>query len=458
MFDTLIRQGNIVLPGRGVVKGDVGIRDGKIAAVADGLDPAGAAEVIDAEGKYVFPGAIETHSHLGLAKGAADFDTETSAAVLGGVTTNLFFLRQPFPYEELYDTIRRDAAERSYTDYALHLVLISEEHLNSIPKYVEEMGITSFKFYLTYRGEQAKTGLYGGTMQTFGSLDNGYMLDCFRAIARYPKAMAIVHAEDIEIIARVTKKIKDSGRDDMAAYSESRPTFAEAEGVRRAISFAKEAGCRVNILHLTSERALEAFYEQKRTYDKCYLEVCQPYLMLDQTDITSNEFKVRPPLRRPEDREALWRALLRGDVNSVGSDHVPRLAEEKTGSVWKQAAGVPGTQYLFYNMLDEAHFRRGLPLETLAEQISLRPAKLYGLYPKKGDVSVGCDADLLIVDFGRSTTLRKDSFPSYSDYNVYEGKEIPAFIERTLVRGRTVALEGKLTGLRGGEYIARKGK
>lgn len=457
MFDTLLLNGNIVFPGREITTGDIAIKDGKIAAVSAGPLLAQARHVIDATGKYIFPGVIETHSHMGLAKGDEDLSTETGAAALGGVTTVLFFLRQPSPYEELYRHILEEAPKRCSTDYSFHIVLITEEHLRSVPRYVEELGVTSFKLYLTYRGAEAKTGLYGGGMETFDTLDDGYVLDCFRAIGRYPKGLAIVHAEDIEIVNRAKKAIMEQGLDDMASYARSRPPVAEAEGVRRALFFGRDAGCRVNILHLTSAAGLAAFEEGKRLGGECFIEVCHPYLMLGEEDVASTLFKVRPPLRPMADREALWQAVKDEKVETIGSDHVPRKTSEKEGSVWRPAAGLPGSQYLFLNMLREGHFKRGISLTRLAEQLSLQPARLYGMEREKGDIRPGCDADLVVVDFNRTTALNLNDFPSYSDYNVYEGQTAPAYIERTMVRGRTVALDGKLTGERAGKFIPRKG-
>lgn len=456
MFDTILKNANIVMPGKGIAKGSIAISDGKIAAVfGEDQDIGEAREVIDAEGKFVMPGAIETHSHLGLAKGDEDVVSETDAAALGGVTTVLFFLRQHSPYEEIYRHIIETAEKSSRIDYSFHIVLISEEHLKNVPKYVEEMGVTSFKFYMTYRGNEARTGRYGGGFDEFDTLDDGFMFDCFEAIGKYKNAMAIVHAEDIEIINRCKKKIIDAGLDDMVSYAASRPDFAEAEGVRRALNFGKETGCSVNILHLTSEKALKAFFECKKEND--YVEVCQPYIMLSQDDVASTLFKVRPPLRPLSDKNALWDAIMAGKINSIGSDHVPRKTEEKTGSVWRPAAGLPGTQYLLLNMLQEAHINRGMPLEQLSELLSLRPAKLYSL-DCKGDICVGKDADLVVVDFNKSTILKMDDFPSFSDYNVYEGKKIDAAIDMTMVRGRIVAKDGKLTDKTGGKFIFRKGE
>lgn len=456
MTDTILRGGNIVFPGKGVTAGDIAIANGKITAVSRGRLEREAGEVVDLAGKYVFPGVIETHSHLGLAGGDEDIRTETDAAALGGVTTVLFFLRQPLPYEALYEHVVSVASRASRIDYSFHIVALTENHLASIPRYVEEMGVTSFKFYLTYRGTEAKTGLYGGAVLPCGTLDDGFLLEGFRQVAKYPRALALAHAENIEIINRARAELMGKGLDDMEAYALSRPDVAEAEGVGRALCLGRAAGCRVNILHLTSRAALEAFRRNSGPKDGFHIEVCHPYLALGAEDAVSTLFKVRPPLRPKADREALWEAVFSGEVGSVGSDHVPRRLAEKEGSVWRPAAGLPGTQYLFLNMLDQAHFQRGMPLETLAELLSLRPAKLYGL-DDKGDIAPGKDADLLVADFGGSTALDAEAFPSYSDYSPYQGREVAAKVAMTFVRGRCVARDGRLTEHTGGAFLFRKG-
>lgn len=456
-MSTILRNANIVFPSKDIVLGDIGISEGRICQLScNGMHLKGD-NVIDLEGKYIFPGAIETHSHLGLARGDDDIRTETDAAVLGGVTTILFFLRQPSSYEDLYCHIHRVAGVHSRVDYSFHIVLITEEHLRNIPHYIEDFGVSSFKLYLTYRGDDVETGIYGGKVVKVPSIDDGYIFDAFRAISKYPKALAIVHAENVEIINRQKSKIISDGFDDMVHYAQSRPSYTEADGVRKTLFFARETGCAVNILHLTSKEALEAFLKIRQYCDKFYVEACQPYLMLSQKDVSSPLFKVRPPLRTECDRDALWQAIFDRAIYTIGSDHVPRRMSEKEGSVWKPAAGLPGTQYLFLNMLDEGCFRRGMSFPRLAELLSLQPAMLYGLH-NKGDIRIGADADLVCVDLSASTVLNTDNFPSFSDYSIYNMKTIPAKITFTMVRGRIVAQDGKLTDIKGGQYIHRLGK
>jgi dihydropyrimidinase len=456
LFDTVILNGSIVFPGRQVSEGNIGILNGKIAAITNKNVGIEGKTVINAQGKYIFPGIIETHSHLGIGAGEEDLVTETRAASLGGVTTVLFFLRQPMAYDSLYCYVRDLGEKKSYIDFSFHIVLMTDEHLNSVPRYIEDFGITSFKFYLTYRGSDAKMSGFGGHMMEFPGVNDGFMLDCFRELSNYPKSIVMVHAENIEIINRYKEKLISQGRSDLHVWALSRPVFAEVEGVHRAMFFAKEAGCRINILHITSQDALKEVIEFRKIYNKIFVEVCHPYLVLNNNHVTSKKFKLRPPLRNPEDNEALWYGIQNGDINTVGSDHVPRKLEAKMGDIWSPAAGAPGTPYLFPIMLSEGYHKRNIPLTKIAELLSLNPAQLYGLYPGKGDIRIDCDADLVIVDLDREYTIDMFDVVSYSDYILYDDFKLKGYPEVTIVRGKIIAQDGNVKGPSGwGKFIAR---
>lgn len=309
---------------------------------------------------------------------------------------------------------------------------------------------------MTYRGEDARTTNFGGKSIQFDSITDGYILESFERIAKYEKAVAIVHAEDIEIIHRMKRKLIKEGRSDLKAWALSRPVIAEVEGVRRTLTLAKETGCRVNILHITSESALNEALEFKKNYNKIYIEACHPYLVLNEQDITSKKFKLRPPLRTKRDNERLWEAVKAGDINTIGSDHVPRKLAAKMGDIWSPAAGAPGTPFLLPIMLSEGYHKRHIPLTDIAKTLSLNPARLYGLYPKKGDIAIGFDADLVIVDLNREYVLKSSNIKQYSDYILYEDWRVKGYPETTIVRGQVVAQTGKVVGNPGwGKFIRR---
>ena len=456
MFDTVVLNGNIVYPGRNISCGNIGISKGKIEAITGPEVELQGMHVIDAAGKYIFPGIIEPHSHLGIGAGEEDLSTETSSAAIGGVTTVLFFLRQNTPYDEAYREIKSMGESKAYIDFSFHIVLITEEHLSSIPRYINDFGITSFKLYLTYRGEDAKTTTFGGIPIQFDTISDGYLLENFGKLSDYPKAVAIVHAEDIDIVHRAKKKLMSEGRTDLEAWALSRPVIAEVEGVRRILAFAKETGCKVNILHITSGQALQEAVEFRKKYNKVFIEACHPYLVLNEEDATSNKYKLRPPLRTKKDNERLWEAVKVEDINTVGSDHVPRKMAAKAGDIWSPAAGAPGTPYLFPIMLGEGYHKRQIPVTSIANTLSLNPAKLYGLYPQKGDISVGFDADLVIVDLDREYILKASDINQYSDYILYEDLKVKGYPELTIIRGKVVAQDGKVVGNSGwGRFVKR---
>ncbi|HTU00654.1 MAG TPA: amidohydrolase family protein, partial [Candidatus Sulfotelmatobacter sp.] len=384
-FDLVIRGGTLVRPGQAPVAGSLGIRDGKIAAVTDASIRLSGPETIEADGLHIFPGVIEPHAHWDLGNGLEDFTTESRSALLGGVTTVLFFLRRNVPYDAMFAQYKEYGEAHSFIDFGFHAVLLTEEQLAEVDHYVRDLGITSFKYYLTFRGEDA------APMKIKG-VDDGFMLDCFLAVARHPQALVIAHCENIEVVQRVRARLKAQGRDDMQAWQASRPVLAEVEGVRRAMLFAEAAGCRLNVLHLTTAAALDETRAFRARYPRVFVEVCHSYLTCNGDAPVPLAAKMRPPLRTSADNEALWRGLADGSIFTVGSDHVPRKLTRKQGSVWASDTGCPGTAMLLPILLSEGHHKRGLPLEQIAALTSHNPAQLYGL-PRKGVLEPGADAD-----------------------------------------------------------------
>ncbi len=448
-FDLIICGGTLVRPGEEPAPGTIGIRDGKIAALADPAVPLEGREVIDARRLHVFPGVIEPHAHWDLGNGLEDFVTESRSALLGGVTSVLFFLRRNVPYGPMFAQYKGYGEAHSLIDFGFHAVLLTEEHLREVDHYVQDLGITSFKYYLTFRGEDASHMKIAG-------VDDGFMFDCFQAVARHPKALVIAHCENIELVQRVRARLKAEGRDDMEAWQASRPALAEVEGVRRAMLFAEAAGCRLNILHLTAGAALDEVRAFRKRYPHVSVEVCHSYLTWNGDRPVPLAAKMRPPLRTGADNEALWRGVADGSVNTIGSDHVPRRLERKRGSVWASDTGCPGTALLLPILLSEGHHRRGLPLQQIAALTSRNPARLYGLHPRKGTLAPGADADLALVDLDAERTVHAEDLQSFADYTLYEGWKVRGWPVHTLVRGQWALQDGKVVGTPGsGRYLPR---
>lgn len=449
LLDRVIRGAILVQPGKDPHPGSLGIRDGKIAAVCDpGVDLL-TRETFDAAGAYLFPGVIEPHAHWGLGAGLSDLTTESRSAAYGGVTTVLFFLRKNEPYQPLFEEWVRHGEAQSVVDFGMHIVLMNEAQLAQIDHYLGDLGITSFKCYLTYRGEDA-------AFMGVKDLDDGFLLEAFRRVARQSRALVIAHCENIELIHRARAELRAAGRDDMQAWQASRPVLAEVEGVRRAMFFAEATGCRLNILHLTTAAALAEVTAFRRRFPHIHVEVCHSYLTWHDAPNLPRAAKVKPPLRRAADQEALWQGLAGGSVDTVGSDHVPRRLAAKDGSIWNPYTGCPGTATLLPVLLSEGHHKRGLPLGRIAELTALNPACLYGLYPRKGSLEVGSDADLTLVDLEEERQVRAPDLLSYADYSLYEGWTLKGWPTHTMVRGQWVMADRHIVAEPGlGCYLAR---
>ncbi len=455
-YDLVVRGGTLVVPGKNLFSADIGVDGERIAAIATPSDAISGRETIDAAGRYVFPGIIDSHTHVGIGNGYADFDSETRSAALGGVTSLLLFMREPTSYLQLFPVAREAGEELASIDFGFHAVVMTDEHLAEMPAYIDDMGVLSFKFYMTYRGTDARMRTFNLETMTFGGVDDGFMYDVFTAAARDPRTLVMVHCENIEIIQRVRAQLRAAGEDSIDAWNRSRPVVAELDGIRRALILAEATGARLHVLHLTTGAGLEEIRAFKVRYPRAHVEVCHPYLACDETTFPDHRGKMRPPLRSPADREKLWSGVADGTVDSIGSDHVPRPLESKAGSVWGLGSGAPGTPFMLPLMLSEGHHKRGIPLTRLAELLSQQPAQLYGLYPRKGALQVGSDADLTVVDLDHQRTLRAADFPQASDFSLYEGWDLRGWPVETVVRGRRVMSEGEFVGAPGsGRYLAR---
>jgi len=448
-FDKLIAGGTLVVPERGLLNADIGIRAQKIEAILrPGLCTA-AEQIVKAEGLHIFPGIIEPHAHLGLGNGMEDYLTETQSAALGGVTTILAFLRQPEDYLDIFQELKAEAEKRAWIDFGFHAVIMSEPHLLNAERYYHELGISSFKFYLTYRGADAHAMGVSG-------IDDGFMYDLFETVAGLPNGRVILHAENVEVVNRFKQRLQGQGRNDLAAWAESRPDFAEAEAVRRAMYFAEATGCRIHFLHLTSRRALAEIAEFKNRYADISVEVCHPYLCFKKDDMTTLEMKVKPPFRLQSDIDALWAGIRTGLVNSIGSDHVPRPGRTKLDGTWSPVTGVPGTGLLLPVMLSEGYHRRKISLSRIASATSADSARLYNLYPRKGSLAVGSDADLVLVDLEMERTVRASELGSCAGYTPYEGKILKGWPVMVFAGGEFVAENGIIRTDKGrGRYLPR---
>ncbi len=428
---------------------DLVINDGRIAGhLAPGMDVE-ANEVIDSTGRVVLPGVIDPHTHLNLGDPPTSFLTETRAAALHGITTIMNFLMSNDPYAEEYRQYREWGDTQSHVDYGLHAVISTREQMAELDTYINDFGISSFKFFMSFRGEE---GAYIG----LPPIDDGLMYEVLEKLGQRPGTVLCVHTENIEVVWSIRKRLEESGRDDLKAWHESRPPFTEAEAATRAMLFGRETGSTPYIVHTSTAETLAAARSFRRDGGNVYIETCPHYLSHTYESPVGTYGKQNPPLRSPEDREALWQAIADGTVDTIGSDHAARLGDRKQGTIWSASPGQPNMPMILPVMLSEGVHTRGLPLERVAEITSANVARIFGLWPQKGSLQVGADADIAIVDMDETRTVTAAGLQGRADYSIYEGMSYTGWPVQTLVRGKTVSENGQVMASGGnGRYIYR---
>ena len=448
-FDAIIKGGELVLPRLGIIVGDLAIKNGKIAAIVERGDAIEGKEVIDATGRYVMPGVVDPHVHLGLGEPAVEFKSETASAAFGGVTTILYYILGSQPYDEIHKELKESGERDAYVDFGFHLTVAVEEQLADIEKYVTQFGVSSFKLMMSFRGEE---GQYLG----LSGIDDGIMYDLFEAVARFPQGIVSIHPENIEVIWRLRKRLLDQGREDLLAWTEARPAFVEAEAVYRAGYLAHVTGCSLYVVHISSHEALDAALSCRSRYGGVFLETCPHYLTCTVDSVGGVIGKTTPPLRFQDDVDSLWEAIADGSMDTIGSDHAPRRKEKKVGSVWKSSSGFAGVETLLPVLLSEGVNKRGISLQRIAELTSYNPSRIFNLYPRKGTLLPGSDADITVVDLEMEKEITASELHGFCDYSLYEGWKLKGWPTLTMVRGNIVMREGKLLGNPGyGRYIDR---
>jgi dihydropyrimidinase len=458
-FDLAVTGGMVVIPPAGPRPLTVGIMGQRIAALVDPGEPVSARAVVDASGQLVLPGAIDPHVHIGYSgyQGmpvdalASHFETESASALIGGVTSIVVTYRNADPYDGLFSLMREAGEKCSRIDFAYSLGITNDEHLHRIRRYHETLGVTSFKFYMAYRGEEARA-----TGNVYNRYDDGLLFEGMEQIAQVPGGIVMVHPENVEIINRLRARLQAGGRNDLAAWSDSRPPFTEAENVRRALYLAEQVGCEVYIPHLSSAEALEAVIEHRaRRTTPVTVETCPHYLTHTKHSACGALAKVNPPLREAEDMDRLWQALAQGDVDTIGTDHCAVTRDTKRPDIWGAVPGFPGMATMLPVLLRGVGEGRLSPLRV-AEIASYNTARAFGLFPRKGVIAVGSDADLVVVDLARTQTVTAGGLRSRSDFSLYEGQQIRGWPTVTITRGVIAMRDGDvLVGPGGGRYLAR---
>jgi dihydroorotase-like cyclic amidohydrolase len=437
--DLLIRGGRAISPGTDGVPADIAIRNGKILGVLAPGSGVNAGEVLDASGLVIFPGVIDVHLHLGHGKDIArprvpeDAARETAAAAAGGVTTFVPYLMATEPFEAIFEDVVSVTQAGARIDFSYHFIISTEAQLASVPRYVRELGVPSFKIFMNNRGGEGKRlGL--------PDIDDGFLFRLCEAAAEHG-GLVCPHPENIEAawVLRDRLMAQDpDGCGGLAAWNASRPPFLEADAVQRAGLFARQTGARLYIVHTSSRLALEEGRRAREAGTRITIETCPHYLTHSIEWARGDIGKINPPLRERSDCEALWAGIVDGVIDTVATDHIHRDLSSKDGGIWKASPGCPGIDTLLPVLLSEGHHKRKLPLGRIAALASQAPAAAMGLSHRKGRIAVGLDADLAIVDIEGEFTPRRDHLHSSAGYSIYEGVPLRGRVRHTLVGGRFV--------------------
>ncbi len=446
-LDLLVRNGTLVIPGVGQVKADVGIAGGKIVALGEKLTQP-AAETYDATGRTVLPGIFDPHTHIGNELSyESEAETETRAAILGGVTTIGIFLRSlEDSYFDHLPAFRKAMDERSYVDSVFHPQIFTEQQIEEIPGYAEQFGIRSFKFYMS------------GMPGIVKSITDDVLLHGFRTVASLgPDAVACVHCETGALIDGARKELAKKQTGTLADWEDAHPAVAEALAIQTALYLAKLAGAHLYVVHLSSHQGLEVVRAARRAGNHFTVETTTPYLGINSHDPNGFLVKMVPPVRTPEHQTALWEGFLEGSINTVGTDNTSRGRASKRPEAGLHGAR-PGLPALGTHLPALLHYGRlrGVPLEVLVDRATRSPAQVYGIYPQKGTIAVGSDADLVVVDLDLEKVVRAEDLQGMSDFSPFEGKTLRGWPVATIKAGQIIARDGKIVAKANGRYLFRR--
>jgi allantoinase len=470
-FDTVVAGGTLVVPFLGEVRADIGIKDGVIATIADGIASKESDDAIDARGRHVFPGAVDTHYHLGIYRDITDdTESETTSSLVGGVTTVVSYFRtgshylnKTGPYRAIFPEVLEKVSGHAKTDFAFHLAPMTAEHVREIPWLADEMGVSSFKYYMFYKGLNLAADSRDAKAYTMTEeYDLGHLFEVMEAVAAvnagHPGRVSLsLHCEQAELLRIFIERAKaDPNVTGLAEYAAARPPLTERLSIEEAGVLADHNGVPVNFLHLSSGLALETATDVIRRYGlDANCETTVHHLALAHDSLKGLGGKVNPPIRTRADNEALWRGLLDGRIGTVASDHACCMESSKGDDLWPALPGFGGTALLYPVLLSEGHHRRGMTLDRIAQVAAANPARTYNLYPRKGTIAVGSDADLAIVDLGLEQTVTPELCLSAQDHTPFAGVSVKGWPVATLVRGIPMYREGEALKDFPGLYLRR---
>jgi dihydropyrimidinase/dihydroorotase len=478
--DLLIKGGTVVLRER-ARSANVAINQGKLAAILEPNLVPDAAKVIDATGKYVMPGVVDPEGHPGHSFPLdLDFQTESPAAAAGGVTT--WGIQDPSPrmgtkpfkhevepsdvvsFHDVMDIGIKTGQENCITDFFYTAQLETDQQSEEIVEYAEKYGLTSYKFYCHAKHPEItaklwyvyRTGLAAG-------FDDGVVFKTMENVAKItPPGIVSIHPENFEIVRVFSQRLMEAGRKDMEAWTDRSPDFVEAHHVRQYAYLAKVTKCPLYIQHTTTAETLLAIRKAKEEGTEVYAQSSPVYLCLPR-----GTWKINVPLRDPQTMEVLWEAVRKGEIDALGSDHVvaygSRAEMEVPGDVWKTVSGFPSrVEMMLPLMLHEGVNKGRITFERLVEVMCEAPARIFGIYPRKGSLQVGSDGDVVIVDLKRRVTVKNEMIHSRPKWTILEGREMTGWPVMTIRRGEVLMEwpdgepKSKIVAKTKGQYLARR--
>ncbi|WP_377277275.1 dihydropyrimidinase [Rhizobium sp. R86522] len=458
-FDTVIRNGTVVTASDSFVS-DVGIKDGRIVALATDLTDAD--EVIDATGLFVLPGGIDSHVHLDQPSGegivmADDFDSGTRSAAIGGNSSVLAFCMQEKgqSLREALKIYHGKAEGKCHIDVSFHLVVTdptAEVLGQELPALVED-GYTSLKVFMTYEGLRLRDDEILATLDT----------------ARRTGALVMVHCENEDAIRYLIGRHEEEGKFAPKYHATTRPVAAEREATHRALSLAEIVDVPIVIVHVSNREAMEEIRRARQRGQKIAGETCPQYLMLTADDLDLEgldgaKFVCSPPPRDKPSQDACWEGLEQGVFDLFSSDHCPFRFDDPEGKLNEKGKrhfrwipnGIPGVATRLPILFSEGVMKGRIDINRFVAVTSTNHAKLYGMYPQKGTIAIGSDADIALWDPTRQLTLTNEMLQHGADYTPYEGLAVTGWPVRLLVRGKTVMDQGSIVRAAEGRYLSRK--
>lgn len=460
-WDHVIKNGNIVMDDT-IEKGNIYIKDGLIQAISNQELPGKIELETDATGKYVLPGLIDTHIHSrdGGATYKEDFSYSTTAAAVGGITT-VFEMPNTNPSVNTRENFlkqKKNLESKANIDFGLWGISLGDLNKDNIQE-LHDSGVIGIKYFWGYAVDKENFQLvynYDPSLKNvMPPCDDGEVYEIFKSVAKTGNVLAI-HAENSDLMHRLAQNITDDKGDDYDLFLSSRPQLAEVLTVQTAIEFTRDLGTRLHILHVTTKRSVELIRQAQKEGLPVTAETCPHYLFL--TNESYKEIgpvmKVFPLVKEKEDQEEIWKGIADGTISSVCSDHAPHTEEEKSGNLWTMPAGMCGVETIVPLMLNAVNEGK-LSLIKLAQLLSSNPAKNFGVFPNKGSLMIGTDADITIIDMNKEWTIKREDLHSKSKITAYDGFKIVGKPIQTIVRGKTVMKNGELENTKTGKLIER---